>query len=400
MRIWSAAVLTSALLHAGVLASFALGPGHRSESPIVEIAFVPAAGVQRGSSSARADEKTDSRNLARRRAGRSNVVATANPKSRRLQDREDAPPAPDRDVGIGETEGSSFTMLLRLDRLKATDYQAVVERLLSRFSSGRYLLKGTGLDLFAAVDSLFVTTPNPRDPGAAFLAARHHVGDVAMQAALREGALATHRTLAWRRDGPIVIGGWLHSPDGGSIPAPADTRVLIVDSGLVVITPPAYWSALFEPPNDYRTDDGSRGPPSLVRRVELSRRANASSRWQQLLAQTESQFEGMPPGAGVLLRFASVLQVAGSSPVGPEVASHSRMPNAVTATIGFDDGDPLLVVSFEFRDEGDDRASEDGWRLIETQLANRPYFRESGLSSLANRAEITKERAAHEGGKS
>ena len=50
-------------------------------------------------------------------------------------------------------------MLLRLDRMRGTDYAAPVDDLLMHLPDCRALLQGTGLELFTDFDALLIATP-------------------------------------------------------------------------------------------------------------------------------------------------------------------------------------------------------------------------------------------------
>src|SRR6185503_20233319 len=54
-------------------------------------------------------------------------------------------------------EGSRFTMLLRLDRLKDTPFAEPVDALLQRMPDRRDLLEGTGLGLYEDFEALLVS---------------------------------------------------------------------------------------------------------------------------------------------------------------------------------------------------------------------------------------------------
>ena len=111
---------------------------------------------------------------------------------------DDSAPAPTRDLAAYGPTGSRLTVLLRIDRLRGTDYAAPVDDLLMHLPDRRALLQGTGLELFTDFDALLIATPNPRDPGVTFVVARHHVEEEALRAALNRGARAADRPLSWR----------------------------------------------------------------------------------------------------------------------------------------------------------------------------------------------------------
>ena len=124
---------------------------------------------------------------------------------------DDAGPAPTSDLGAYGPAGSRLTVLMRLDRLRGTDYAAPVDELLMRLPDRRALLGGAGTDLFNDFDALLVATPNPLDPSVTFVAARHHMDEAKLRSVLNQGAKASDHALSWRtRGGP---------PDRGATPA-------------------------------------------------------------------------------------------------------------------------------------------------------------------------------------
>ena len=57
----------------------------------------------------------------------------------------------------------------------------------ARLPDRRDLMEGTDLDLFQSFDALLIATPHPLDPSVTFLAARHHLDDGGLRAALSRG---------------------------------------------------------------------------------------------------------------------------------------------------------------------------------------------------------------------
>ena len=105
----------------------------------------------------------------------------------------------------------------------------------------RDLLEGTGLSFYDDFEALLIATPNPLDYTVTFLAARHHVTDAPMRAAVDRGARATGRVVAWRSEDGRPWGE--RRARAGSTPAPAtrDARLIVLPApGLIVVTPPAY----------------------------------------------------------------------------------------------------------------------------------------------------------------
>ena len=182
---------------------------------------MPLGGPESGEGKARAPARARNRGPAAARRGDAGVArrqGRRRPRARRPTD-DDAGPAPTSDLGAYGPQGSRLTVLMRLDRLRGTDYAAPVDELLMRLPDRRDFVSGTGLDLFTDFDALLVATPNPLDPSVTFVAVRHHLDDAKVRAALNRGAKASDHTLTWRtQDGRPVAE---RRPRGG---APAVAR--------------------------------------------------------------------------------------------------------------------------------------------------------------------------------
>ena len=170
-------------------------------------------------------------------------------------------PAPTSDLGAYGPKGSRLTVLLRLDRLRGTDFVAPVDALLQRLPDRRDLLEGTDLDLFQSFDALLIATPHPLDPTVTFLAARHHLDDAQLRAALSRGAKATDRVIAWRSEGGRPVGERRprRGLPPGTPPSRDDRLIVLAAPGLAVVTPPAYRALLLAPPKPARRARRRRG---------------------------------------------------------------------------------------------------------------------------------------------
>ncbi|MEO6950594.1 MAG: hypothetical protein ABI321_02195 [Polyangia bacterium] len=69
--------------------------------------------------------------------------------------------------------GANITVILRLSMLRTSPHREGTEQLLSLLPDYHTLLDGTGLSLFEDLSALLISTPDPRDVAATFLAARH-----------------------------------------------------------------------------------------------------------------------------------------------------------------------------------------------------------------------------------
>jgi hypothetical protein len=158
-------------------------------------------------------------------------------------------PAPTSDLSAYGPKGSRLTVLLRLDRLRGTDFVAPVDALLARLPDRRDLMEGTDLDLFQSFDALLIATPHPLDPSVTFLAARHRLDDGVLRAALSRGAKGTDRVIAWRTEGGRPVGE-RHPRRGlaqGTSPSRDDRIIVLAAPGLAIVTPPSYRALLMAP---------------------------------------------------------------------------------------------------------------------------------------------------------
>ena len=153
-------------------------------------------------------------------------------------------------MGFGPA-GSRLTLFIKLDLLRGAPLAQAARDLVVRVPGMGGLLRGTELDLYEAFDALLIATPDPRSPGSTFLAARHHLADDDMRAALERGADAAGQRLVWSEVGGHLVGerharveegGAGRSPDGD------DGLVIMAAPGLVVVAPRLYRSLLAAAP--------------------------------------------------------------------------------------------------------------------------------------------------------
>lgn len=300
---------------------------------------------------------------------------------------DDAGPAPTNDLRAYGPAGSRLTVLLRLDRLRGTDYQGAVDQLLMRLPDRRDLLEGTGLDLFGDFDALLVATPNPVDPAVTFLAARHHLTEAAMRTALTRGARSTERPLAWRTEGSRLVGE-RHARKGASAAvANADDRILVLsEPGLAVITPPAYRSLLLGAANGgasaERDGGAATGPPSA--------RGEPAGRWAALLSRIDAEEGLIPPDGIVMVKAADLIRARGSAPDAVAVLFGMEVPPDLGATIGIDDS-PYIDITGTFEHEGPALRWEAKWPVLQQRLRTNAYAMLTGFSGLVGRATLTRE---------
>jgi hypothetical protein len=303
---------------------------------------------------------------------------------------DDAGPGP-TDLGQLGPAGSRFTMLLRLDRLKETAYAVPVDALLMHMPDRRDLLEGTGLSFYDDFEALLIATPNPLDYTVTFVAARHHVGDAAMRAALDRGARATGRVVAWRSEGGRPWGE-RRARAGSTPPATRDARLIVLPApGLIVVTPPAYRALLLAPaPKAVAHADG--GAPDGAAEAEVdggAREATPSPRWASLLRRIDAETGLLPANAVAMASAVDLFQRRGNEPLiflGVEL----ELPRALTVVLGVEP-QPFLEITATFPSEAEARRWEATWPVLKNKVRVNPYVVLGGLSPLVGRLTSTRD---------
>src|ERR1700690_2769550 len=297
---------------------------------------------------------------------------------------DDSAPAPTSDLSAYGPRGSRLTALLRLDRLRGTDYAAPVDAVLMRLPDRRDLLEGTGLDLFDAFDALLIATPHPLDPSVTFLAARHHVDEVALRAALTRGACATFRVLSWRNEAGRPVGERRALPpahEGGL--AERDDRIIVLPApGLAVVTPPAYRAMLLAaPPGLAGTDAGARADAGVI---DGGTRASEAVGWAPLLSRIDAEEGLMPPDGDLMVSAVDIFKTTGDSGEGPHLLYGMEVPPKLTGVVGVDDS-PFVDLEGEFQTDGPAQHWESAWPALLGKLRTNPILLLTGLSPLLYR---------------
>jgi hypothetical protein len=293
------------------------------------------------------------------------------------------------DLGQLGPEGSRFTMLLRLDRLKGSPYAAPVDALLMHMPDRRDLLEGTGLSFYDDFEALLVATPNPLDYTVTFLAARHHVSDGAMRAAVERGARATGRVVAWRSEGGRPWGE-RRARGGSATPLPTrDARLIVLPApGLVVVTPPAYRALLLAPPRKPAAAGADGGADA----GGTDAGAAPSPSWTALLRRIDAENGLLPPNAVAMASAVDLFQRRGNVPLvflGVEI----ELPRALAVVLGVEP-EPFLEITATFPSEVDARRWEATWPVLKSKLRANPYVVLGGLSPLVARLTSTREGSA------
>jgi len=391
-------LLVSVLAHIGiVVVGLALGARGFTGPVEVEIAGValeevkdlPLGGPQAGEGKARAarprsraPQAAAADGTLASRAGKDDKTTAPTPPAE-----DDAGPAPTSDLGAYGPQGSRLTVLMRLDRLRGTDYAGPVDELLTRLPDRRDFVSGTGLDLFTDFDALLVATPNPLDPSVTFLAVRHHLDDARVRAALNQAAKSSGHTLAWRSQGGRPLAE-RHAREG--VPRPDDRLIILAAPGLTVVTPRAYRALLLAPapPPEAGSPDGGvaadrpdGGPPGA---------SPLKGGWATLLTRIDAEEGLMPPDGAVMINAVDVFKSRSPSPGEPPVLYGMPVPAAINAVVGIADA-PFLDVVAQFKSEAPARQWEQQWPTVQRKLRTHPLLVLSGFSPLVTRAQLDRD---------
>ncbi len=316
---------------------------------------------------------------------------------------DDSAPAPTSDLGAYGPTGSRLTVLLRLDRLRGTDYAAPIDDLLMHLPDRRFLLQGTGLELFTDFDALLVATPNPRDPTVTFVVARHHLEEEALRAALNRGARAGERPLTWRVQYGRPVGQRRVrkvEPDA-TLPPGLDARddrlVVLAAPKLAVVTPRAYLDLMFKP-SPAPNGPGEAAPggvrPAVNEAAPGSEDPQSSQRagvWANLLTRISADEGLMPPDGVVLIRAVDMWKPAGTPGDASPVLYGMEIPQEVKGFIAVEDAAPVLDITGTFKTEAPARHWETVWPGLQRKLRTNPFVMLSGFSGVVARATLVRE---------
>jgi hypothetical protein len=285
-----------------------------------------------------------------------------------------------RDYG---PEGSRLTALLRLDRLRASPegrgYIGPVDEILRLLPDRRRLLEGTGLDLYRDFDALLIATPNPFDDTVTFLAARHHLDDNGMRAALDRGAAAAGRPITWRQEAgrPVGVRGRRpHLPEEPGTPRDRDDRLFVMpEPGLVVIAPAVYAKLLLE----RAARDG--GAPA------------ARTDWTDLVARIDAEGGALPEGAVFMMTASNLLRAAGASGdaiTTPLPGAPAAMPKVLSLVAGTTPAS-FMELAADFATVAQASDWEVEWPAWKRRLLGNPLVLLAGLNPIVSRAALRRE---------
>jgi hypothetical protein len=311
-------------------------------------------------------------------------------------------------------EGSRLTALLRLDRLRASssrsNYVGAIDQLLMLLPDRRRLLDGTGLDLYRDFDALLIATPEPRNDRVTFLAARHHLKDASLQAALDRGAAATGQTIQWRaQDGrPVGVRRPRAAAGGEAADFNLDDRIFVLPQpSLAVMAPPAYAERLLgrrarkpavgrEAADDAGIIDGGLADAAPM----PSGKSRARITWRELVARIDAEDSALPDDAVFMITAVNLIVLPGPSPVVPgtrgvvdddvrEMGPYGPTPQALTLVAGIDP--PYLELVSEFENESEARTWERNFPSWKRQLMLSPVLLLAGFAPLVDRAELSRD---------
>ena len=291
---------------------------------------------------------------------------------------------------------------------------AAIDRLLVLLPDRRRLLDGTGLDLYRDFDALLIATPEPRNDRVTFLAARHHLKDATLRAALDRGAAAGGNRIAWRvEDGrPVGVRRPRAAAPGEAAGLNPDDRIFMLPQpSLAVMAPPAYAERLLGRParkpagareaaGDGGIVDGGMADTSPM----LPGKSHARVTWSELVARIDAEDGALPDDAVFMITAVNLLVLPGPSPVVPgtrgvvdddvrEMGPYGPTPQALTLVAGIDPA-PYLELVGEFENESEARAWERKFPLWKRSLMLNPFFLLGGFAALVDRAELSREEKA------
>lgn len=404
---WSLGLVLSVVAHLGVVV-IALALGARGFSgPIeVEIAGVsleevkdlPLGRPQPGTGKARAPARARSASPAPPQE--SGTLGLRPDKDNKAggstQTDDETGPAPTSDLGAYGPEGSRFTVLMRVDRLRGTDYAAPVGELMMRLPDWQDFVSGSGLDPFMDLDALLIATPNPLDVSVTFVAVRHHLEDAKVRGALNQAAKASDRTISWRTQGGRPIGE-RHARDTRDARRrwQDDRLIVLAAPGLTVLTPPAYRALLLAPVSspDAGTAEGDAGGPRDRDGGADAPAPSAASRkggWASLLTRIDAEEGLMPPDGAVMVNAVDIFKSRAPAPGQPPILYGMPVPAAINAVIGVADA-PFLDLVAEFKTDAPAEQWQTQWPIVQHRLRTHPLLVLTGFSSLVTRAQLDRD---------
>ena len=159
---------------------------------------------------------------------------------------------------------AALMLVLRMDRIRRSPYADAVRRLLGVFYDFKTLLWSTELDPVRDFQALLIATPNPYRVTETFLVVRHALPERRLKQAFEKSGQYGGQHLRWRTG----EGGGLQ----GQVPSPprlaGDPRVVVLRSGLALLTDPKHLSLLQAAAASARADAGPGSPQGLIDRLK------------------------------------------------------------------------------------------------------------------------------------
>ena len=317
--------------------------------------------------------------------------------------------------------GSRLTVLLRLDRLRATAYAPAVDALLAKLPDRDDFLDGTGLDLYRDFDALLIATPNPLDKTVTLLAARHRLKDGVLRSALDRGAAATGRKLVWRMEGNRPVAE--HRSLATGVPDVRDDRLIVMPvEGLVVVTPPVYRKMLLggAPASSTATAATAASPDAGTNAGAGGGESSGGgdggqaaatpppprADWSHLLARMDAEDGALPEKAVVMLTGTDIFksktaksQAAigaethadpADGPIAAPAVWGMALPRVLTLTIGANPT-PYVDIVAELATERHARRWETELPVLQRKARLNPWLVLGGFTPLLDRIQVGRE---------
>ncbi len=201
------------------------------------------------------------------------------------------------DVGMWGPEGARLVVILRNDRLRASEHRDEIRTMLEGLPDWQTVLGSRAVDPFDDVDAMLIASSDPRYATRTFIAAVHHQEPTALMHTL---AQSIPGGLAWELDGTLPIGRRARPelcPTRDDPERPCDPRIFAVPaSNLFVFTRPEYLEDLTRGAPRPRNMDTAMAyatdPEAMVAGLERARdaqrRAIEEAERQQAIEEAEA----------------------------------------------------------------------------------------------------------------
>ena len=201
---------------------------------------------------------------------------------------------------------AALLLLLRMDRIRKSPYEAGVRRLLQVFYDHKTLLWSSGLDPIDDLEALLIATPKPYRVTRTFLAARHRLPHARVRRAVQRATRYQNKRIRWSRHA-TGLRGKIPSPPR----LPHDPRVVILQRELFLLTDPAHLDLLSsqEPHSPSGPDagpDAGSGALSWIEQLrQMDRSGGLGGPGPAMLLQAENlpRLVRLPPDMPVPLGF-------------------------------------------------------------------------------------------------